>query len=337
VRRGSIAQLIALGVVLGGAAAAVAVLIPWLPPSASKERDRIDFVFWFATVICIGIFAVVAAVIVYAVLKFRARPEDDSDGPPIHGHTGLEIFWTAVPAFLVTAIAIVSGVVLVKNSRAGPNPLIVNVTAQQFTWSFSYPSGKNVGSGQLYLPLGRKVELRLNSVDVIHSFWVPEFGQKQDALPNPPGHYQKLVITPNKIGTYPVICTELCGLGHALMRSQAIVLKPAAFETWLAQQGKTATGGAGGAAIFKAQGCGSCHRLAAARTTGKVGPDLDKLSAEAKKAGQPLEQFVRTSISDPNAYIEPGYPKGVMPNFGKILNTAQIDALVKFLTGGKKR
>ncbi len=213
----------------------------------------------------------------------------------------------------------------------------MNVTAQQFTWSFSYPSGKNVGSGLLYLPLGRKVELRLNSVDVIHSFWVPEFGQKQDALPNPPGHYQKLVITPNKIGTYPVICTELCGLGHALMRSQAIVLKPAAFEAWLAGQGKTATGAGGGAAIFKAQGCGSCHRLAAAGSTGKVGPDLDKLSAEAKKAGQLLEQFVRTSISDPNAYIEPGYPKGVMPNFGKILNTAQIDALVKFLTGGKKR
>ncbi len=223
----------------------MAVLIPWLPPSASKERDRIDFVFWFATVICIGIFAIVAAVIAYSVLKFRARPEDDSDGPPIHGHTSLEIFWTAVPAALVTAIAIVSGVVLVQNGRAGPDPLIVRVTAQQFYWRFTYPSGKNVTTGQLGLPLGRKVELQLNSVDVIHSFWVPEFGQKQDALPNPPGKYQKLVITPTKLGTYPVICTELCGLGHPLMRSLAIVMKPAAFDAWLANQRKGTPGANG--------------------------------------------------------------------------------------------
>ena len=111
-RRGSIVRITIYGVLAGILASLVAVLVPWLPTSASEEMDRIEFTFWFTTVICIGVFAVVAAAIVYSVLKFRVQPEDDSDGPPIHGHTGLEIVWTAIPAVLVTAISIVSAVVL---------------------------------------------------------------------------------------------------------------------------------------------------------------------------------------------------------------------------------
>src|SRR3954453_15216333 len=217
----------------GAGAAAVALLIPWLPDPASEQADRIDFVFWFVTAICIAIFALVAAVITYAIIHFRARPDDDEDGPPTHGSTGLEIVWTAIPAALVTAISIVSAVVLAKNEHlptaseaaAGKGdrlaPLVVDVTAQQFAGLFKYPAFGNATSSTLRLPVHRTVELRLRALDVIHSFWVPEFGQKQDAVP---GLVTKLVITPKKVGKYPVICTELCGLGHALMRSQAEVL-----------------------------------------------------------------------------------------------------------------
>src|SRR5687768_7070858 len=137
--------------------------------------DRIEFTFWFTTVICIAVFAVVAAAIVYSVLKFRAHPDDESDGPPIHGHTGLEIVWTAIPAVLVTAISIVSAIVLAKNDDAGPNPLRIAVTAQQFAWRFEYPGGDApVTSGDLVLPVNQAVKLTLHSLDVIHSFWVPE-------------------------------------------------------------------------------------------------------------------------------------------------------------------
>ena len=116
-RRGSLVQLIALGVVFGAAATLVALLVPWLPPVASKERDGIDLVYWFTTAICIAIFALVAAVIVYSILHFRAGPDDDEDGPPTHGNTGLEIVWTAVPAALVTAISIVSAVVQIGRAH----------------------------------------------------------------------------------------------------------------------------------------------------------------------------------------------------------------------------
>jgi cytochrome c oxidase subunit II len=345
VRRGSIVQLVLLGVVFGAAAAAVALLVPWLPDPASNQAHRIDFVFWFVTVICISIFALVAAVIVYALLKFRVRPGDDTDGPPIHGHTGLEIAWTAVPAALVTAISIVSAIVLARNehlpsaSAAGSQrdpmaPLVVDVIAQQFSWMFKYPAFGDATSSTLRLPVHTPVKLRMHALDVIHSFWVPEFGQKQDAVP---GLTPTLAITPDRLGTFPVICTELCGLGHALMRSEAIVMTKQKFGAWTRQQ----QGGASGAGpsakqLFVSNGCDACHTFKPAASHGTVGPDLDKLPQYARQAGQPLEAFIRESIVNPDAYVQPGYPKGVMPGTFSALPKDQIDSLVTFLGGGSK-
>jgi cytochrome c oxidase subunit 2 len=334
-RRGSIASLLGIGVVAGGVAAAVALAIPWLPVSASKEAGRIDFVFWFVVTICIVIFAVVAAVILYSVVRFRAAPDDDSDGPPIHGHTGLEIAWTIIPTVLVTAIGITSAIVLSRDDALAKNTLRIDVIAQQFTWTFKYPSG--LTSASLMLPNEREVQLRFHSKDVIHAFFVPQFRENEDIVP---GLTTTINVTPTRIGTYPVICNELCGLGHSTMRSTAVVMAPAAFNKWLKSQSKAVaspSAGTAGAAIFKNNGCGACHTLTAAGTTGKVGPDLDKLTAEAKQAGQPLDSFVRTSIVDPNAYIQPGYPKNVMPQtFGKALSTQQLGALVTYLTTSGK-
>jgi cytochrome c oxidase subunit II len=234
VRRGPIVQLVLFALVASGAGLTLALVPGWLPKPASVEAGRIDFVFWFVTGICVFIFAVVASVSVFAVWKFRAKPDDDSDGPPVHGHTGLEIVWTAVPAVLVTAIAIVSAIVLAKDDAQGANPLRIEVTAQQFFWSYRYPGYGNKESNILRLPLHRSVVLRMTAKDVIHSFWVPEFRQKQDLVP---GIHPTLHITPNRLGTYPVVCTELCGLGHALMRSRVVVMKPAAFEKWAARNG----------------------------------------------------------------------------------------------------
>jgi|SRR5579884_6548 len=335
-RRGSIVSLVGLGLLAGGIAAAVAVLLPWLPPVASKERARIDDVFWMVVIICIVIFAIVAAVLLYSVVAFRAAPDDESDGPPTHGHTKLEIVWTLIPTLLVTAIGIYSAIVLGENDNPGKDPFVVDVTAQQFAWSFTYPEAHNLTTGVLRLPLGRSVELHLKALDVIHSFWVPEFGQKQDTVPGLATH---LHITPTKVGTFDVICTELCGLGHATMRSTAIVMPAKAFDAWLRSQTKATTSpsaAVSGAAVFKNNPCGGCHTLTAAGTTGKVGPDLDKLPQWAAQAHQPLASFIRTSIVDPNAYVQPGFPKGVMPPFSS-LPKPQLDALVQYLIQSSKK
>jgi cytochrome c oxidase subunit 2 len=334
VRRGTTVRLVAFTLALGAIAFAIAFFIPWLPDQASKEREGIDFVFWLTAGICLGIFGLVAAMILYAVVKFRRRPDDDSDGAPIHGHTGLEIVWTAIPAVLVTVIAAASGVVLVQNDRPDKGYLNVRVTAQQFAWQFSYPEAGDLAATQLRLPVGRSVKLRLTARDVIHSFWVPEFGQKIDAVP---GQDTELVITPTKIGDYPVICTELCGLGHALMRTRAIVMTQEDFAGWLKDQQRQREGppGEAGKAVFDANGCGSCHTLKAAGTTGTAGPDLDDLPALAEKAGKPLEEFVRESIVEPDAYVEPGFNPGVMPPFAQ-LPEDQLDALVQYLVESSK-
>ena len=337
-RRGSIASLVGIGIVAGGIAAAVALALPWLPDPASKEADRIDPLFWFVIVICIVVFAVVIAVMTYSIIHFRAAPDDMSDGPPIHGHTGLEIVWTIIPTVLVTAIGIVSAIILARNDATGANFLRVNVTAQQFAWSFSYPDAKGLTTGILRLPKDRSVLLTLNSKDVIHSFWVPEFSQKEDTVP---GIVTTLHITPNRLGTFPVICTELCGLGHSTMRTSVIVMTPAAFEKWLKSQSAAVSSpntGVAGAAVFKNNQCGACHTLTAAGAKGTIGPDLDNLPALAQKAGKPLEPFIHESVVDPNAYIEPGFQKNVMPQtFGTALSKQELDSLVQYLISSTKK
>jgi cytochrome c oxidase subunit II len=325
VRKRSIIQMVLVGVAVGGALALVAVLIPWLPSADSSQAHKVDDVYWFVTIICMAIFALVAGVSVYAVWKFRAAPDDEEDGSPIHGHTGLEVVWTAVPAALVTAISIYSGVVLVQLERIPAEHRVIEVTAQQFAWSFTYPEAK-VTSGQLALPINQPVELKLTAKDVIHSFWVPEWRMKKDAVP---GIETDVIVTPTKLGTFTVICTELCGLGHAAMRAQALVLTQAGFERWLnkEKQAVAAAGSAQGKTLFTQQ-CGTCHALADAGTTAQVGPDLDKVLA-GKNA-----DFIRKSIVDPNAEIAPGFQPNVMPaTFGESLSQQQLDSLVEYLLG----
>jgi cytochrome c oxidase subunit 2 len=252
VRAGSLIRVLLVALVLAAAATAVAIFIPWLPEQASKEGERIDFVFWFVTAICIAIFSVVASLSVYSLVKFRAKPDDDSDGPPVHGHTGIEIIWTVIPLVLVLAMIVVSSVALAQNDRAPANAMRVEVLGQQFAWTVAYPpagatedmdgficfqgAGESLqidnrckSSPNLVLPLDQPVRLHLTAREVIHSFFVPEFRQKQDAVP---GLKTEITVTPTKLGNFPFICTELCGLGHALMRTRAIVMPESEFETW---------------------------------------------------------------------------------------------------------
>jgi cytochrome c oxidase subunit 2 len=341
VRKRSIIQMTLVGLAVGAVLAVVAVFIPWLPDQASREAGLIDDAYWLVTIICVVVFAVVAGVSVYAVWKFRAPPGDLEDGSPIHGHTGLEIAWTVIPVALVTAIAIFSGVVLYKAEDLPENHRIVEVSAQQFAWTFTYPGveaqeGRPLSSGELVMRVDDPVEFQITSKDVIHSFWVPEFRMKQDAVP---GITTRSYVTPTQLGTFPVVCTELCGLGHSTMRARVRVLTGAQFEAWVREQRRLAAEGASvqGEELFTmgagdAQPCGSCHTLADAGTQSEVGPELDNALQGAN------EEFIRTSILEPNAEIAEGFQPDVMPpNYGETLSEEQVDGLVEYLveaTGG---
>jgi cytochrome c oxidase subunit 2 len=330
VRRGSVLQLVGLAAIAAVITTLVAVLIPWLPVDASQESGRIHFVYRFTTAIAIAVFSTVVAVLAYSILNFRARPDDDSDGPPTHGHTTLEIVWTAIPAVLVTAISIVSAVVLAQNSHAGSDPLVVKVKAQQFAWTFTYPNGKTYG--YMTLQKDRHAKLEISAQDVIHSFWVPQFSQKQDAVP---GQVTEIVVTPTRLGTYPVICTELCGLGHALMRSHVDVVSQTAFAAFMKNGGAQA--GPRGLSVFQQNGCGGCHTYKPAGATGNVGPDLDHLKADAAKANRgALPTYVEESIVDPAAYIVPGYSDAMPHIFKSQIPPDQLKQLVQYLSRGAK-
>jgi cytochrome c oxidase subunit 2 len=330
VRKGAVTRVVLIGIVVGLITTAIAYFIPWLPDQGSEQANEYDFVFWFVTAICLAIFAVVASVSVYSVWKFRAKPDDDSDGPPIHGHTGLEITWTAVPFGLVTAIAIVSTVALARSERLPADHMTVEVLGQQFTWQFTYPEHDNLSSGTLRLPVGVPVELRMRSRDVIHSFFVPEFRVKRDVVP---GEEQRMVITPSEVGEYSLACYELCGIGHWGMRNRVLVMERAAFDAWANRQRRALErpGAGGGRAAFEELGCGSCHALADAGSTGEQGPSLDRLQEQADQAGRPLEEFVRESIVNPDAYVEPGFSADVMPETFADLPEQQLNALVDYL------
>jgi cytochrome c oxidase subunit 2 len=329
IRRGALIRIAVIGLVAGAIATAVAVLIQWLPDSASEEMDRIAFVYWFATIICIVIFAVVIGVLGYSVWAFRAAPDDETDGPPIHGHSGLEVVWTAIPAVLVVAIGIVSAVVLSRNADAGPNPLVVKVYAQQFAWYYEYPDAEDARSEELVLPVDRAVRFEMKALDVIHSFWIPAMGQKQDLVP---GLITKIVVTPTRTGSFTLVCTELCGLGHATMRGPVRVLPQAEFEDWLAELGGGSSASGDGEAVFASAGCGGCHAFGPAGSDAQIGPGLDDVAAAAERAGQDVQTFVRESIVDPSAVIAPGFQDGIMPtDFGTSLKPEELDALVQYV------
>ena len=333
-RRGAIVRITGIGIVIAILVFLVAYLIPWLPTPASEQMKRIEHVYWFVTVICIFIFALVISVLVYSVLNFRSPPEDESDGPSIHGNTGLEIVWTVVPAILVIAIGVVSAIVLSQNGNAGTNPMTIKVFAQQFSWRFEYPGSNNLKSYELVMPVDRNITFKMNSADVIHSFWIPAMGQKQDLVP---GIDTSIVITPTRTGTFTLVCAELCGLGHATMRAPVRVVSQSDFAAWVKDQQGSGGTGTDGAAVFSSAGCGACHTFTPAGSKGAVGPNLDNVAADAKKAGEVPAAYVKESIVDPNKVLAPGYAAGVMPgNFGDSLSAKEIAALGTYLTGAKQ-
>ena len=238
--------MLIIGAIASAIGIAVALSINWFPLAADAQAHRIDTLYDVLLIFSVPIFVLVEVVVLFSVWKFRMRPgEELKDGPPIHGNTTLEVIWTAVPAILLVGLCSYAYVVLTQIERKPAHEMVVNVTGQQFAWSFQYPGagpgGKSITSDQLYLAKGLPVEFHVRSKDVIHDFWVPEFRLKVDAVPGITTNYR---ITPTRTGDYSVVCAELCGLGHATMRQTAHVLPRARFQAWVSRQGSVATASA---------------------------------------------------------------------------------------------
>jgi cytochrome c oxidase subunit II len=222
---------------LGATVAVTAVIsvvmlqIHWDGQQASTAAPEIDRLLDVMIVISSFVFSLVLVMLFYALYKFKAKPGDESDGEPIHGNTRLEVAWTLIPTIIVLFGAGYSWVVLDKIEKKDENPLTVQVFSQQFAWSFGYPGKDNAYSqGVLHVPVNRQVQFKMHAQDVIHSFWVPEWRIKKDAVP---GITTTAIVTPDKVGHYQLICTELCGFGHAAMRAEVVVEPVPEFRKWV--------------------------------------------------------------------------------------------------------
>lgn len=226
-----IAKLVAATTALGTAIWVVMVSINWDGQEASTAAPKIDDLLNVMIVISSYVFATVLVMLFYALYKFRAKPGDESDGEPIHGNTRLEIAWTLIPTIIVLFGGGYSWKVLNEIEEKQPNAITVDVFSQQYAWSFAYPEqGYKYVEGEFHVPVNRQIQFKMHAEDVIHSFWVPEWRIKKD---NVPGITTTAVVTPDKIGTYQLICTELCGFGHATMRAKVVVESPAKYEKWV--------------------------------------------------------------------------------------------------------
>lgn len=211
----------------------ISLAIDWFPTQASTAADDIDLLYDVLLIASVPIFVLVMAVALYSVFAFRAEPGDMRDGEPIHGNTKLEIVWVTIPFIIVSGLAAYGWVVLEDIEAKEPDALVVQVTGQQFAWTYRYPDNGGVDSNRLVLAKDRPVEFKVRTDDVIHSFWVPEFRLKSDA---PPGITTTVRVTPSRVGAYDVVCAELCGLGHSTMRGSVRVVEPARFDSWLTEQ-----------------------------------------------------------------------------------------------------
>jgi cytochrome c oxidase subunit II len=234
-RRSNIRAAVVIGVIAVLFGAAIGYWNPVMNHAAAVQGDWVDLLFRVLLGIAATVFMVVEAVLLYSIIKFRSRggEGDEDEGLPIHGHTGLEMLWTAIPAILVTATALASYGVLVINEAPQPNPIIVEVTGQQFAWSYYYPS-LDVRTNELHVPVGQQVLARLTSKDVIHQFWIPAFRIKRDVMPD---RVTEIRFTATQEGAYPIVCTKICGAGHSVMRSQVVVQKPDDYDAWLSGLG----------------------------------------------------------------------------------------------------
>jgi cytochrome c oxidase subunit 2 len=204
-----------------------------LPVIASREADIENAAFVLLTVLSVPVLMFVVVGLAYSALCFRANG-DEEDGPPIHGHRGVQGVWLGISFLLVIGLFGYGAVGLLDIRGAQSSDFEVQVRGEQWAWKFEYPSA-DVASKELHIPVGERVHLIINSKDVIHSFWVPAFGIKQDAVPGRP---TQIYVTATVAGTYPGLCAELCGSGHTGMRLTVVVMERADLDAWLRTQPK---------------------------------------------------------------------------------------------------
>ncbi len=295
-------------------------------------------VFWIA----VAIFVLVEGLIVFAAIKFRDRGRGD-EPKQVHGNTKLEIGWTVIPALLMLGVAIPTVITIFDITPVqAEDDVAVTVTAKQWWWEYEYT---NVGepniitANELVIPTDRPVFLTLTSTDVIHSFWVPRLGGKQDVVPE---RENTLKLEAPEAGTYEGQCAEFCGISHANMRLRVRALPPNEFTSWVAEQQADAREPVSADAIagrelffdtglLEQNSCINCHVIKGTDAAARVGPDLTHFASREMFAGAMFEVDDEDAVFDWIKNTRAMKPGVVMPVFEGLLTDEQIRQLTAYI------
>jgi len=302
----------------------------------STPAHEISEVSLLAVIICSVIFVVVAGLLTYALVRYRRRPGDnDAEPPQVYGSNQIEAAWTVIPLLIVFVLIMVSARVIasVQNAKPPAEALHATVVGHQWWWEFRYPSLGVVTANELHVPLSDRAQpqptfLKLESVDVAHSFWVPQLNGKTDVIPN---RANEMWIDPHQIGDFIGNCAEYCGTQHANMLIHVIVQPKSDFNQWVAEQRLPAVDDPAAAAdkqAFLSVSCVNCHTVRGTSAAGVFGPDLTHLMSRKTLASGVISntpENLRAWVKNPQA-IKPGC---LMPAMH--LTDTELDSVVAYL------
>ena len=305
--------------------------VPSIFAPASTPAHSIFRLSLFVLTITGGIFVVVGGLLAFAIVRFRARGDDDASEPPqIYGSTQVELAWTVIPILIVVVLFLTTARIIfaIQDAPKPEDALDVTVVGHQFWWEFRYPKLGIVTANEMHVPEGSATYLHLLSADVDHSFWVPQLAGKTDLIPN---HPNDTWIQPEHTGLYLGQCAQFCGVEHAKMLLRVYVDSPGDFDTWVRNQQQAGVQNASVAAgrhIFETEACTNCHRIAGTAAAGTFGPDLTHLMSRdtiASGAVANTQQNLYDWIQSPD-HLKPG---ALMPAMQ--LSDDQIDQVVAYL------
>lgn len=303
-----------------------------LPVQASAQAGPIDQMVQLQLWMISFLFSLIVVFILYSVFVFRQRKGETQEGAYFKGSTRLEVLWTLFPLATVIYLSFLGAQALGDVRKADPQAMTINVIAFQWGWSFQYPD-LGITSSTLYLPKDKQVKLMLTSRDVIHSFWVPEFRVKQDALPGE-NLVKELRLTATLEGEYQVMCAELCGGSHAYMNSPVVVVSQAEFDAWAAQQSTAADAPPEerGRLVAESTGCLGCHSLDGAQGAGPTWKGLygSEITLADGSTVEADEDYLHESIVQPAAKIHQGFGP-IMPSYEGTLTEEQISDVIEFI------
>lgn len=323
-------MVLAAAVLSACAAHPETVLIP-AGPVSRRELGLMGFGMW----LMIGVFVAVCVPLVYALIRFRERRGQRGIPPQVEGNHTVELVWTIIPILIciVLVIPTIHDAFVLASPPAGSNPLVVDVVGHQWWWEFDYPGQGVVTADEMHIPVGRVIELKLTSADVLHSFWVPALAGKEDTVP---GVTNTMWLKADAAGLYPGQCAEFCGTSHSLMRFDVVAQSPSAFTSWVSgMQHPNVTpatpAAQAGQQLFQQYQCGSCHTIDGTSNQGHIAPNLTNLGERQAIVGAALQNTpadIEQWIHDPQAIM----PDTIMPAFSN-LSQQQLADLAAYLEG----